>query len=104
MASYDFATLWSDADGVFIISTDQSELATIITEIKKKFPALREKRTATLPTGQRYFVHIDRIKDVDEVNLMWWVIKQLCSRGWEPLGLEQISGGWIHHQFRRTAP
>jgi hypothetical protein len=78
MASYHFSRVGFDASSVHIYCTDQSELTALITELKTVVATAREKATLSLPTGEQYFVHIDRLSGRD-IDVGWWVMKQLCT-------------------------
>lgn len=99
MDTYNIFSVWGDSKGVRLHTTDPTELEWIVSELKKIFPRLRiagrqlpsvgETITSILklPSGEGYyyFYFIDHLSDLDD-NVLWWVIKQLCARGWEPLG------------------
>ena len=89
MDSYDFATVSGPYVGIAI--TDPSELEFLTSRIKESFPGMRVSQdyVRKLPTGEVYSTRIDKLSNRD-YNVLWWVIKELCHRGWEPLGAASL--------------
>ena len=100
MDNYNLFRVWGDSDGVRLYTTDPTELDWMVSELKKIIPLyfikpqnLRIKRADKLPSGETYCNWIDRLSFRD-YDVLWWVIKQLCARGWEPLGaMGAVYGG-----------
>ena len=87
------------SDTVELQATDPAELEWLVSELKKIFPKARVNRERKLPTsgdkfalfetptllGETYDIMMDKLSDRG-ISASWWVIKQLCARGWEPFG------------------
>jgi hypothetical protein len=108
MDSYDFATVSGPYVGIAI--TDPSELEFLTSRIKESFPGMRVSQdyVRKLPTGEVYSTRIDKLSNRD-YDVLWWVIKELCHRGWEPLGAASLvysegSKTELVYQFGRRVP
>ena len=105
MEHYDFAEVWADSSGLRLCCTDSAETDTLLSQLKQFHPEMRMKETKKLPSGDLWFCHIKGLSDED-MNVMWWIIKQLCSRDWEPVGSASHVYGQhtltdFHYQFKR---
>ena len=105
MDSYDFATVSGPYVGIAI--TDPSELEFLTSRIKESFPGMRvyQDYVRKLPTGEVYSTQIQNLSNRD-YDVLWWVIQELCHRGWEPLGVAPLVSGGVTrtifvYQFRR---
>ena len=103
MERYDFAKVWSDSNGVRLLCTDPTEMELLVSQLKQFFPRLQLYDIQKIPSGEVYFYHIKKL-DSKDANVLWWIIKHLCSHGWEPLGAASYvhqSYTDLHYQFRR---
>jgi hypothetical protein len=92
MDRYDFATL-SYYGRISFICTNFSFAENLIEELKKTNPKL-DIYTRKLPSGENYWLQLsDFAKEFQERDILWWIIKQLCANGWEPLGSGQNPDG-----------
>lgn len=41
------------------------------------------------PSGKKYTVAIDEVSSEESQKIKWWLLTQLCQRGWEPFAIEQ---------------
>ena len=96
---------WSNEDGegrwsvvLFINSTDQDELMSIKRDIEQaNFFADCQLRNTPDSIGKELFGYkfiSNEIGDEQKENffgIKWWVIKWLCSRGWEPFEVKQTT-------------
>lgn len=69
---------------VEVISTDQPELDWICESIKQLRPACKLDITTNSLSGEPFIVDIEELGNED-VSMAWWLIKQLCQRGWQPM-------------------
>lgn len=106
MERYDFAMVCSFANEVALYCTDSSEIALLISQLKRYFPQLHLEQTRNLPSNELYFCSIKQLSSRD-MDVAWWTMKQLCSRGWEPLGAagekadQAFAIRYLDFQFRR---
>jgi len=112
MGHYDYAKVYGDTHGVLLVITDQQEAEVLISSLKGFFPSLQVERLRLLPSGDTYQFKLHKLSNRD-ADATWWLIKQFCERGWEPLGPLCIVGGTItkdggsistafEYQFRRS--
>ena len=108
MERYDYAQVWfTELTELNFICTNFSELKTHMSEIKILFPKMRILKTLSLPSNEPYGFIIKGL-DGKENDTGWWLIKQLCQQGWEPLGstfefFEKSSPNRLHYHFRRRS-
>jgi hypothetical protein len=107
---YDLAVIWSDSDEVRFECTDPSEIETLVSMLKQFSQRTTVSKTDTMPSGEKYY---NRIRSTsswrDQSPVAWWLIKQLCARGWEPLGAVSFVYGKqstaittdLQYQFKR---
>lgn len=107
MEHFDFATVQGSSHGVGFSCTDSSEIELLTSQLKHYFPQMRLEVATKLPSGELYNCYIKRLSGKDW-DAAWWIMKQLCSRGWEPLGAasnvygQQTSTLFVY-QFRRKS-
>ena len=107
MDNYDFAVVCGIPHGVEISGTDQSELDALTKQMAQFFPRMRIDSTSKLPSGEVYSYFVGGLSG-RELDTAWWLVKQLCTRGWEPLGEGSVVAGgnsgivtYLRYQFRR---
>jgi hypothetical protein len=105
MEQYDFAKVWVDSEGVRLYCTDTSEGDDLISQLKQLVPNLQMKETSKFPTGDIWFHHITALSGQDN-GLLWLLIKQFGSRGWEPIGAVSYPSAFhpgddLHYEFKR---
>jgi hypothetical protein len=103
MDHYDYAGIISFTDRVEISCTSSADMEGIIPQLKQIFPNFKLE-TAIFLSGEIF--HWDTIwpSQKDASGAKWWIIKQLCSRGWEPLsptGFVIRETPHFYHCFRR---
>jgi hypothetical protein len=109
MEHYDFAKVWSDEKGLRLHCTDFAEADALLSQLKQFYRKVKLKHeTGKLPSGEIFFHHIKDDYQFGVDKAMWWIIKQLCSRGWEPIGAASAVYGTasatdFHYQFRRKS-
>ncbi|HEY3289413.1 MAG TPA: hypothetical protein VGK87_04725 [Anaerolineae bacterium] len=89
---------------ISLLCTDTSEVGAMYDYLKASYPKAQYIQRK-LPTGELLGFLADKMNWQEEIAL-WQVIYQLCSRGWEPLGIAsdvQLGGSHTEfvYQFRR---
>ena len=107
MERYDYAKVLQTSDHELQITcTASEEITSMITQLKQFYPSiLVDDANGTLPSGEEYDWLIKKLS-FDINNATWWVIKQLCLHGWEPLGFvqpEHTTETRRHYQFKRKS-
>lgn len=106
MERYHFVEVWDWAGTLYVNCTDPVELELLVKEVTQHQPKVKIE-TAELPSGERYHYRLKGVvqgKDpFPQPPMEFLVVRQLCSRGWEPLGA--LNGGAnssvLRYQFRR---
>ena len=102
MKSYKYLNVSYDtelfAKWVILGSTDSQVLDWISAEAQKLYPS-SQVRKDKLPSGEVYGVFISEI-GYDAIVLYWWILKQLCLKGWEPFAVEERSSNVSIHHLR----
>jgi len=75
-------------------STDSQVLDWILAELKKVKTGFRASADK-LPSGEEYFLRIDRLGSKD-LEVGWWILKQLCLQEWEPFAVHKDVGIYYH--------
>jgi len=105
MEQYNFAKIVSTNSGIRLNCTDEAYLDTIVSKLKEIFPKMRLEETQKLPTGEIYGYLIKGLSS-DYGDIRWWMIKYLCSQGWEPFDVASVInesfglGTTLHYHFR----
>ena len=107
MEHYDFAKVWSDKAGMRLYCTDSAEADALIAQLKTIFPVMKIHEASKFPSGEIWFHHVKELASQDGMAT-WWIIKQLCSRGWEPIGAAsyvyaESTSTNLHYQFKRRS-
>ena len=85
MASYKYLMLISSGgSGLTVSSTDQEVVEELLAELRK-FTPFQMDEIDKLPSGETYRWHLYELERT-EMSVRWWLFKQLCLQGWEPLG------------------
>ena len=85
MASYKYLMLVSSGGGGLTVwSTDQEVVKQLLAELRK-FTPFQVDEVDKLPSGETYRWHLYELERT-EMSVRWWLFKQLCLQGWEPLG------------------
>jgi hypothetical protein len=90
MDRYDFAELRSSAGLVSLECTDSATLQALLDGLKKNFPNLKTTPHAVNDEVYGYEMKGFGGKDVE---VAWFLIKQLCSKAWEPVGAVSYNPG-----------
>ena len=106
MEQYKFAKVVSSASGIRLYCTDESNLDSLITQLKQLFPHMRLEETHKLPSGEIYAYLLNGLSNYDDVR--WWLIKYFCLKGWEPFDVASVvNTGFageaktlLHYHFR----
>ena len=85
MEHYEFAFISPTDHGESVQITDSAELEYLLSEVKKYYPKMTSSGYK-LPDGSLYGCELRNLSGQDRKNVRWYLIKLLCSRGWEPLG------------------
>jgi len=105
MEQYKFAKVVSSDTGIRLYCTDETNLDSLITQLKQLFPNMRLEETHKLPSGEIYAY---LLKGLDYDDVRWWLIKYLCLQGWEPFDVASVvNTGFagetktlLHYHFR----
>lgn len=84
--------------------THTSEVEFLRSQINQFFPKY-EFGIEKLPSGEIYaYCFTSGASGGDAV--LWWTIKQLCLRGWEPMGATSsgVAGGTFYNFKRKVLP
>jgi len=90
MDSYHFAELRSSTGIVSLECTEAGTLQNLLDQLKKNFSNL--KTTPHMTNDEIYGYEMKGFAGKD-VEVVWWIIKQLCSRSWEPVGAVSYNSG-----------
>jgi hypothetical protein len=90
MDSYDFAELRFSAGLVSLECTHSVTLQHLLDQLKKKFPNL--KTTPHTLNDEVYGYEMKGFGGKD-AQVGWWLIKQLCSSSWKPIGAVSYNPG-----------
>lgn len=103
MDRYDLAELYFFRDNICLHCTAPDEIKFLFSKLKNFYPDM-EFEEANLPSGEVYWVMGKRQHwDDHEGEAFWWMVKQLCSRGWEPLTPNTSHSVNVAYIFRRKA-
>jgi hypothetical protein len=95
MDHYDFAEICHNSFGVHIRSTDSSEVENLLSQLKLLIPNMRLQNNSEM---MMWRIEEAKSKTIDP---LWWLVKQLCSHGWKPLGATSDEIGVMHYHFGR---
>ena len=107
MERYDFAEVSFYNKVVYLHCTGSLEADTFFSQLKSLFPKM-QIGTGKLPSGNVISYYLMYLPDAQVPSVVWWIMEQLCSHGWEPIGA--ASGVWgdsvsttttLHYQFKR---
>jgi hypothetical protein len=105
MQHFDMAKIMYSSVGLRLGCTDASEMERLLSQLKQFFPQMRVERMYKLPSGEIYWYNLKGLSATGE-DAGWWIIRQLCQRGWEPFDAtnEVISDAttYIFHLRRST--
>ena len=108
MEHYDFAAVeyYKPLTGighksVDFYCTDSAEADALMSQLEELYPKMKRDVVA-LPTGENFLQELTKLSDQDR-NVLWWLVKQLCSRGWEPLGADSRHEYSRQYQFKRKS-
>lgn len=101
MKSYQYAELSFNDSGISVSSTDQQVLDALLTELRTVVKNFRMKQKRELPSGGIYDIFIDKLS-AENYDVGWWILKQLCQRGWEPFAISSAGeyNSYVTHHFR----
>jgi hypothetical protein len=106
MDSYDFAELSYSAGLVELQCTHAVTLQSLLDGLQKNFPNLK---TTPLTLNDEVYGYEMKGFGGKDVEVGWWLIKQLCSKSWEPIGAVSYnpgsfnSGDHLVYQFKLKA-
>ncbi|MCC6147787.1 MAG: hypothetical protein IT308_09490 [Anaerolineaceae bacterium] len=101
MERYEFAELYYFRDNVCMHCTNAQELQVLFPPLKKFFPDI-EFEDAKLPSGETYWMMgLRQNWDGHEGEALWWLLRQLCARGWEPLTPNTTHSANVAYVFKR---
>ncbi len=109
MEKYEFLciTRFPDWDSYILNCTHTSELEFLLSQLKQFFPK-HEFRLKKLPSGEiyEYYFKVFYSSRVQYDDALWWTIKQLCLRGWEPMGATSsgVANGAFYNFKRKVLP
>lgn len=83
MKTYKIFDVYVNDGVVYIHCTDPDTLKTIICEVKQYVPSMRSSEGA-------YRASLDKLQG-RERQVKWWIMQQLCLKGWEPFGVTYSS-------------
>jgi hypothetical protein len=91
----------------WLTSTSTSELAFLSSQLNQVFPHPGSELggIVKLPSGEihGYAFNCTGRADMEYGAALWWTIKQLCLRGWEPMGATAAYNSNIFYNFKRKA-
>lgn len=108
---YDYAKVSRGEKDLTIECTDPAELELLIKQMAQYEPKLKLS-PAKLPSGEVFCYTVENFANgkppVNRYQMQYFVIRQLCHHGWEPLGIAGDVWGtqtqtYFHYQFRRKA-
>ena len=108
MEQYKFAKIVSTKSGIQLNCTNKADLDSLISQLKKISPNMSLEETQKLPSGEIYGYLVKGLSS-DYVDVSWWMIKYLCSQGWEPFNVasdinDQLGlSTTLHYHFRYKA-
>lgn len=106
MDTYQVAEVVECQGSVWLSCTEPQEAQEILTELGNLFPdwRVRPRKDHTSDMGDETGWLIDKCEGRHRYAL-WWLIRQLCSRGWEPFAVahEPSRGAYASplHVFRK---
>lgn len=107
MSGSGFASIDWSRGGVSWACTDAALFEWVLTELTKICPGCRLEKFPQKETFVAPFTStIDELGDNDnDYYVTWWILKQLCEKGWEPFHMEGVMGygGSGHFYLRRVS-
>ena len=93
MTTYGYMQISSSwtSKGIGVRSTDSETLDWIIAEVPKLINISHAKVAKETVYGELTQYHINNLSSSD-MQIEWWIIKQMCLRGWEPFALYYHDG------------
>lgn len=90
MDTYQVAEVGEREGAVWLSCTQPQEAQAILAELRTRFPEwrARPRKAYTSSAGDEAGWLVDKCGGRHRYAL-WWLISQLCSRGWEPLAVAQ---------------
>ena len=90
MDGYQVAEVGERQGAVWLSCTHAEEAKEILAELKQRFPQwrVRPRKEYTSESGDEAGWFIDKCEGRHRYAL-WWLIRQLCLRGWEPFAVAQ---------------
>jgi hypothetical protein len=88
MASYGYTTVVFHNYGILCSSTDSQVIDWFCAEVKRLVSSCHVLLDQ-FPSGNKWRCRIDKLQGQDE-GILWWLTRQLCLNGWEPLGEGQF--------------
>ena len=107
MEQYKFAKIVSTENGIRLNCTIKADLDSLVIQLKQFYPKMRFEETYKLPSGEIYGYLIKGFSSNND-DVRWWMIKYLCSQGWEPFDIASVvNSGFdgeiktvFHYHFR----
>lgn len=101
MAAYDLVTIeFKPSRTVLLQATDPATLDWLIATLDDVYPySIKDKLTVTFPSGERFRYGLT-CRDARAV--VFFLIKELCQHGWEPVGCSMentwVTGGFFQKE------
>lgn len=103
MTRFDFAQVSAPDDNVRVSCTDATEIENLILLLQPLNSGLKVKRIQT-QAKETWDWCISGFSSAKNVDVLWWMLKQLGLHGWEPFGADHNSANRItRYQFRRKS-
>lgn len=68
--------------GIVVMSTDARTMDWVHGSVAAS--SFRLGEVHEFPSGEKYSIGIDGLGSVEQSSVKYWLIKNLCNRGWEP--------------------
>ena len=101
-------------EGLYLWSTDIAQLELLFNDARNTIPDCQVKEARRLPTGDIYRYWLIWKGGTNPASgaptyddTLWWAMRQLCQRGWEPIGsVYGLDDTRIHtfYELRRKEP
>jgi hypothetical protein len=102
MQHYDYIEVYQDEENMIVKCTDPEELDYEISQLQQLYPQMK-MTIDKLPSGSIYYYSARLM--ASRMKMVWWLVDQLCARGWEPLGAVPYVFGMsnqsiFHYQYK----
>lgn len=94
-----FACIRWDSSGVVWASTDPALFEAVLADLAQMVPGSKIVKNAPKTTLVAPYASFNTKLGGNDSTVAWWIMKQLCEKGWEPFEVSESSFEASHGYF-----